>query len=106
MSYQVTAEDAKELTLNEEDTVKSVLQNVALILATPKGSLPMYRDFGLDWGFLDKPMHIAKVLMASEIKEAVERWEPRATVLSVDFRENIERPGVLIPAVEVDISLE
>lgn len=106
MSYQVTAEDAKELTLNEEDAVKSVLQNVALILATAKGSLPMYRDFGLNWSFLDKPIRIAKVLMASEIKEAVERWETRATVLNVGFREEPERPGVLIPVVEVDISLE
>lgn len=106
MSYRVTAEDAKEFTLNEEDTVKSVLQNVALILATAKGSLPMYRAYGLDWSFLDKPIPVAKVLMVSEIKESVERWEPRATVLNVGFREDPERPGVLIPAVEVEISLE
>lgn len=106
MSYRVTAEDAKQLSLNETDIVKSVLQNIALILATPKGSLPMYRDFGLSWGFLDKPIPVAKVLMVSETKESVERWEPRATVLNLDFTENPERPGALLPVVEVDISRE
>ena len=53
MSYQVSEADLKTIRLNEQDTVSSVLHNVALILATPKGTIPMYRDFGLDREFLD-----------------------------------------------------
>ena len=44
MSYQVSEADLKTIRLNEQDTVSSVLHNVALILATPKGTIPMYRD--------------------------------------------------------------
>ena len=44
MTYQVSEADLKTIRLNEQDTVSSVLHNVALILATPKGTVPMYRD--------------------------------------------------------------
>lgn len=36
MSYKVTAADLNNLRLNETDPVKSVLQNVAIIIATRK----------------------------------------------------------------------
>jgi len=43
MTYQVNAVDLKKLRLLEDETVASVLQNIAIILKTPKGSVPMYR---------------------------------------------------------------
>lgn len=104
MSYKVTATDLTALSVNETDTVKSVLQNIAVILSTPKGSIPLYRSFGLSMEFLDKPAPVAKVLMISEVREAIEEWEPRATVLGVTFSEDASRPGALIPTVEVEIS--
>lgn len=106
MSYTVSASDLNKLRFNEEDTLNAVLQNIAVILSTPKGSVPMYRDFGLDWSFLDKPIPVAKVLMVAPVREAIERWEPRASVLDVSFSEDPARPGVLIPTVEVEIDLE
>lgn len=106
MSYMVSATDLKAIRLNEEDTVNSVLQNVAVILSTPMGSVPLYRDFGLDWSFLDKPTPVAKVLMVAPVREAIERWEPRATVLNVFFSEDPAQPGLLIPTVEVEINSE
>ena len=39
-TYQVSEADLKTIRLNEQDTVSSVLHNVALILATPKGTYP------------------------------------------------------------------
>lgn len=53
MSFQVSATDLGRIRLNEPETVNAVLQNIALVLATPKGSVPMYRDFGLPQDFLD-----------------------------------------------------
>ncbi len=38
MIYKVPAADLKALQLNEQNPIASVLQNVAVILATPKGS--------------------------------------------------------------------
>ena len=78
MSYQVSEADLKNIRLNEQDTVASVIQNVALILATPKGTVPMYRDFGLDRDFLDMPIPDAETRMIAPIREAVEQWERAA----------------------------
>lgn len=106
MSYFVSATDLSRLRFNERDVVSSVLQNIAVILSTPRGSVPLYRDFGLDMSFLDKPIPVAKVLMVAPVREAVERWEPRAKVQNVFFAADPSQPGTLIPTVEVEISDE
>lgn len=38
-----------------ETEVVEILQNVRTILATRKGSVPLDRDFGLSWQYLDAP---------------------------------------------------
>lgn len=40
MSYKVTASDIGAVQLNETDTVRSVLQNIAIILSTRQGTCP------------------------------------------------------------------
>jgi len=106
LSYQVSATDLSNIRLNESETVNSVLQNIALILATPKGSVPFYRDFGISNEFLDKPMPVAKAMMIGKIREAIELWEPRAEMTGISFKENPLDPGKLIPTVEVEITVE
>lgn len=103
MSYKVSPVDLKALRLNEADPVASVLQNVAIILATRQGSVPLYRGFGLPQKFLDKPIPVAKPMLYAEVKEAVEEYEPRAEVISITFQEDAAAPGRLIPTVEVEI---
>lgn len=78
MSYKVNATDLTNIRFNETDTLSSVLQNIAVILSTPKGSVPQYREFGLTVTMLDKPTPMAKMMMRAEVREAIERWEPRA----------------------------
>ena len=65
MSYTVSATDLKSIQFSEKNELNAVLQNIAVILSTPRGSVPLYRDFGLDWSFLDKPAPVAKVLMVA-----------------------------------------
>lgn len=104
MTYFVSPADARKYTLNEENTVASVLQNVALVLATPQGTVPMYREFGIDTTMIvDRPVPAAKALMLTAVREAVQRFEPRADVLRVTFRQDKADPGRLIPTVEVDV---
>lgn len=104
-SYKVMPTDSDALTLGTSETVRSVLQSVTIILSTPKGSVPMYRDFGVNMEYLDLPMPIAEVRMVSEIREAVEKWEPRATVTDVSFERDTLN-GKLMPIVEVEINGE
>ena len=104
MRYTVSPSDMGKLQFNMTDTARSVLQNVAIILATPKGTVPMYRDFGVDMSFLDLPIPAAKVRLISEIREAVETWEPRVAVTGVRFSESDADKGILVPLVEVEIN--
>ena len=106
MSFTVSATDLGHLRFNEQETVSSVLQNIAVILSTPKGTVPQYRDFGLDNSFVDKPRPVAEVLMVAPVREAIHRWEPRATVLNVFPGYDPSQPGTLITVVEVEINLE
>ena len=103
MSYKVNAADLTHIRFNETDMLSSVLQNIAVILSTPKGSVPQYREFGLTTTMLDKPTPVAKMMMRAEVREAIEKWEPRAQFVSVTFDERITQPGTLWPAVEVEI---
>ena len=64
---------------------QEVTRNVRNILTTPVGSCPLYRDFGIDASPVDYPMDTAQNIIAVEIAEAVERYEPRAQVTEVTF---------------------
>lgn len=103
MLYTVSAQDLDRLRLGGEDTVRDVLRNVALILATPKGGSPMYRDFGLDQSFLDKPLPVAKVMLRVAVKEAIEDWEPRASFVDMTFAGDPADPASLCPVVTVEV---
>ena len=54
MSYTVSPSNKRKIKFNVTDPVESVLQNIAVILSTPKGSVPMYRDFGISVDILDR----------------------------------------------------
>ena len=104
MSYMVTADGGANFKINfaPETLVEEVLQNLTMIFSTPKGSVPLDRNFGISTGFVDKPMPIAEAMILSEILDAVEAYEPRATVLNVNFERNA-MVGKIIPHIEVDI---
>lgn len=106
MSYTVSADQPPKLALNEADTVASVLQNVAVILSTFQGTSPLYRNFGINRRSIDKPIDIAKPMLVIDVAEAIQEFEPRATVRNITFSVNADDPGRLIPTVEVDIANE
>ena len=72
MNFLVKAADLTALRISEPDTVTSVLQNIAIILTTRKGTVPLCRAFGLSHEFLDKPTPAAKMMLRVEIREAIE----------------------------------
>lgn len=104
MSYTVTTAQ-RAITLNETDERKAILQNVAMVLGTLRGTVPYYRDFGFDGSVLDRPIPAAKALLLPLVKEAVELYEPRVEVLRVEFSIDEESPGRLVPAVEVELKI-
>ncbi len=103
MTYTVDASALSGLTLNETDTVASVLQNVAVILNTWKGEVPQFRDFGIDPEILHRPVNVAKALLRADIIDAVGKYEPRATVMNVTFEMDSQYPDRLNPIVEIEV---
>ena len=102
MAYIVKAYDLTKINLAPATREEEILQNVAVIISTPKFSVPLDRGLGMAQRFLDKPIQTAQPILISEVLEAVEQYEPRAQICDVTF-ELGERPGALIPVVEVNI---
>ena len=91
-----------------ETEAEEILQNVRTILTTRIGTVPLHRDFGVSWDHLDKPYPVAKSMMMVEVIEAIQEFEPRAKVESVEFDETTESAmeGLLKPRVIVVIDEE
>ena len=70
-----------------------------------KRQVPCYREFGIDIAnILDRPENVAQPMLCAAIKEAIERFEPRATYMGTTFKEAPDTPGRMLPVVEVSIS--
>lgn len=102
MAYTVKAFALEAVNLAPESTLEEILQNVAVIISTPKFSVPLDRGLGMAQRFVDRPIQVAQSVLISEVLDAVERDEPRAEVLGVTY-ELGDTPGTLIPVVEVNI---
>lgn len=104
MANYIVSSAEGALQLNQNDPNLSVLQNIALILKTKRGTVPLDRDFGLEMQFIDKPIDIAETIAYTEVTEAVEEYEPRASVTDVSFSAGAD--GKMILNVEVEIEDE
>lgn len=102
MAYTVTADENIKINLAPKTVVEEVLQNISMILSTPKFSVPLDRKFGLSARFIDKPTPVAETILVAEILDAIEEYEPRAEVINITF-ERDEKAGKLIPRLEVNI---
>lgn len=83
-------EIAFEYGWSDEAQRREIIRNVRTLLVTPIGTCPLYRDFGLNTTYLDRPLSIAQNLMAVEVIEAIEKWEPRVQVKEVTFEPDQE----------------
>ncbi|MEK5069822.1 GPW/gp25 family protein [Sporosarcina sp. FSL K6-1508] len=91
---------AADSTLNEE-----VFRNVKVILTTPEGSVPYDREFGIRGEILDLPAGEVKGLYTVECVTKVRRYEPRASVVAVEFSHDAIE-GVVYPKVVIQIEAE
>lgn len=106
MNYTVTL--GGEIDFAPANETIEILQNVRTILSTRVGTVPLDRLFGLSWEHIDKPYLVAKSLVTVEIFDAIQKYEPRAKVQSVEFEASEQNPmeGLLRPKVIVSIGEE
>ena len=84
-------------------------QEVRLLLSTPRGSVPLDRDFGIDWSMVDSPDPQLMPMYVAEVSRKIERYIPRVRVVAVDApqRDGAEAAeGVARPRVTLEIRKE
>jgi phage baseplate assembly protein W len=81
-----------------------IVQNVRTILTTIEGTAPLDRELGVDASLLDAPLPVAQARLSARIVRAVERFEPRAEVVGVDY-EGDGADGRLVPKVRVRLDV-
>ena len=91
------------LSVKPESKYEEILQNIRVLLSTAKYDIPLAREMGLDAEYLHKPQPAAETLLYQTIADAIEEFEPRAELVSIDFEEDAAS-GVIIPVVEVEIN--
>ncbi len=101
MNYTVRSDAPPDYSLCENDTAASVLQNIALLVATKQGTVPGYREFGLPMRFIGMPEKIASTVAAQEVVDAIEQFEPRATLNGVEAQ--FAEGGKMVLILEVAI---
>lgn len=102
--FSTDARNLAHLRYYESDTDRAILQNVEIIMTTPKGTVPLCLDFGVDQSFIDYPVSEARIRMIAPIRESIEEWEPRVRVISVKDTVNPLEPNRLSPTAEVTIA--
>ena len=84
--------------------IPEVIQNVQTILTTRKGTVPLNRNFGVSFDFLDNPTPQAQAKLSVEIFEGIKKYEPRAILKEVIF--NVDpMAGQIKPCVKIDVRL-
>ena len=86
--------DNSTINFAPETEEEEILQNVRTICTTPKYSVPMDREFGVDMEALDLPTPAAMAKMQREIIQAVRKYEPRARIEEVTIiKPNEQKTG-------------
>lgn len=69
-----------------EDNPRARLdRQLALLLSTREGSMPLDREFGINMDFVDRPPEIAKSLYAAEAAKKVAMFIPSVRVREVKW---------------------
>lgn len=102
MACIVKAFTPGKLNLAPETLEEEVLQNVAIIVSTPKFSVPLDRGLGVGATVHRQADTGCTIYLDFGVLDAVEEYEPRAEVTNVTFEAG-ETPGLLVPVLEVNI---
>ena len=83
--YEVLVTGDNEINFSPPDLLSEVSQNLRTIISTSKGTVPMFREFGLDNAIVDLPVNSALAKVQSDIIMAVKKFEPRIKLSSINF---------------------
>ena len=79
--------------------VQELARQVALLLSTREGSIPLDREYGLNLNFVDRPAAAVKALYTAEVTKKIAKFIPAVRVQEVRWlppEEGGLRPKVVI----------
>jgi len=74
-----------KINFSPSTVVEEVRQNIAMLLTTVAGSVPLDRKLGIDTSFIDAPALRAMMKARIFILETIQDYEPRVEVKNIDF---------------------
>ena len=99
--YEITIKPGR-VNFSPANEAEEILQNVITICTTPKYSVPMDREFGIDGEVIDMPINSVKSRYTQEVVKAVRTFEPRALITRVEFSAGTD--GQVYPRLFVKIN--
>lgn len=81
--YTVTADNAYQFRMTPGSLAEEVGQNLMVLLLVLRGSQPLERGLGMTWNQVDRPIQQIQTDVAMELYDQVDRYEPRAEIVSV-----------------------
>jgi len=82
--------------------VERVMQNVRTLLTTRRGTVPLDRDFGISFDFLDSPVNKTQAKAEQEIFLQMKKYVPSATLKQIKWDANVIA-GQIWPTVNVEV---
>lgn len=86
--------------------LQGLYQEINTLLSTRKGTVPLDRDFGVSWDFIDNPINEARPLIVAELVTQLEKYIPRIKVTGIDFENQFNLNGKLFPKIIFEIREE
>ena len=68
-----------------DNSIAQLDRQLALLLSTREGSMPLDREFGIKMDFLDRPPEVAKSLYTAEVTQKVAMFIPSVRVKEVQW---------------------
>lgn len=90
-----------KISLAPESVEAEVVQNVRIIITTVRGTVPLFRDFGIDSTIIDAPTLMAQAKISTEIIRQVRKYEPRAKITSLKY--DVPEIGHLRPILTIAV---
>ena len=65
--------------------IRQLAQEIRTLLSTAKGSVPLDRDFGIDWSLVDMPTPEARSMYIAEVAAQIHKYIPRVRFKGIKF---------------------
>ena len=82
-----------------DDRMAELDRQLALLLSTVEGTMPLERELGLNTDFVDKPPQVAKSLYTAEVTKKVAKFVPWVRVREITWSQS--KTGELISRVVI-----